>query len=71
MIEGIYLNKVSSDQSLLLIRDLICIDEQMRIKKDPFYNKNISDDNELEKLRDIIVNKLPQENVFKLIVIRI
>jgi hypothetical protein len=36
MIEGILMNKDSSNQSLLFIRDLICIDEQ---ENHVFYNE--------------------------------
>jgi hypothetical protein len=71
MVEGILNNEESSNQSLLFIRDLICIDEQIRKEKDPFYNKKESDDTELKKLRDIIVKTLPKNNVFKLTVISI
>ena len=68
MIEGILENEYSSNQSLLFIRDLICIDEQMRKEKDVFYNKKESDDVELKNLKDGTINKLPDENIFQLTV---
>ena len=71
MIEGILKNEDSSNQSLLFIRDLICIDEQMRKENHAFYNKKESDNVELNKLRERTVNKLPEDNVFKLIVINL
>ena len=69
MIEGILKNKDSSNQSLLFIRDLSCNDEQMRNEKKIFYNEKESDDVELKALKDGTVNKLPEKNIFKLIVI--
>ena len=69
MIEGILKNEDSSNQSLLFIRDLICIDDQMREEKKAFYNENETDDVELNDLRRDTVNKLPPDNVFKLTVI--
>ncbi len=71
MIEGILKNEDSSNQSLLFIRDLICIDEQMRKENHAFYNKKESDNEELKNLRERTVNKLPEDNVFKLIVINL
>lgn len=71
MIEGILKNEDSSNQSLLFIRDLICIDEQMRKENHAFYNKKESDNVALNKLRERTVNKLPEDNVFKLIVINL
>ena len=52
MIEGILKNEDSSNQSLLFIRDLICIDEQMRKENHAFYNKKESDNEELKNLRE-------------------
>ena len=71
MIEGILKNEDSSNQSLLFIRDLTFIDEQMRNEHHAFYNKKESDNVELNKLREKTVNKLPEDNVFKLIVINL
>ena len=39
MIEGILRNQDSKIQSLLFIRDLNCVDEQMRKERSSFYNK--------------------------------
>jgi hypothetical protein len=36
-----------------------------------FYNKKESDNVELKKLRERTVNKLPEDNVFRLIVINL
>jgi len=71
MIEGILKNEDSSNQSLLFIRDLTCIDEQMRKEHHAFYNKKESDNEELKNLRERTVNKLPEDNVFKLTVINL
>ncbi len=71
MIEGILKNEDSSNQSLLFIRDLTCIDEQMQKENNAFYNKKESDNEELNKLRERTVNKLPEDNVFKLTVINL
>jgi hypothetical protein len=71
MIEGILKNEDSSKQSLLFIRDLTFIDEQMRKENHAFYNKKESDNEELNNLREKTVNKLPEDNVFKLIVINL
>ena len=38
MIEGILKNKESSNQSILFIRNLICVDDKMRKEKASFYN---------------------------------
>jgi hypothetical protein len=71
MIEGILKNEDSSKQSLLFIRDLTFIDEQLRKEHHAFYNKKESDNEELNNLREKTVNKLPEDNVFKLIVINL
>ena len=38
MIEGILKNKESSNQSILFIRNLICVDDKMRKEKNSFHN---------------------------------
>jgi hypothetical protein len=43
----------------------------MRKEHHAFYNKKESDIVELNKLREKTVNKLPEDNVFKLIVINL
>jgi hypothetical protein len=43
----------------------------MRKEHYAFYNKKESDNVELKKLRERTVNKLPEDNVFKLIVINL
>ena len=57
------------NQSLLFIRDLICIDEKMRKEKDVFYNKKESDNLDLNALKEKTVKKLPKDNFFQLTVI--
>ena len=47
MKKGILDNKNSSNQSLLFIRDLNCIDKEMREEKAAFYNKKESENKEL------------------------
>ena len=69
MIEGILKNGDSDNQSLLFIRDLICIDEKMRKEKDVFYNKKESDNLDLNALKEKTVKKLPKDNFFQLTVI--
>jgi hypothetical protein len=43
----------------------------MRKEHHAFYNKKESDNVALNKLRERTVNKLPEDNVFKLIVINL
>jgi hypothetical protein len=43
----------------------------MRKEHHAFYNKKESDNEELKNLRERTVNKLPEDNVFKLIVINL
>ena len=68
MIEGILNNEDSGNQSSLLIRDLVCSDDEMKKEKDAFLNKEESEDIELEILKEITQNKLPQANRFQLTV---
>ncbi len=57
MKKGILDNKNSRNQSLLFIRDLNCIDNIMREEKAAFYNKNESENEELNFLKKLKVTK--------------
>jgi|688.fasta_scaffold2266479_1 hypothetical protein len=69
MNEGILNNEDSSEQSLLFIRKLECIDEQVKTQKSAFYNTKESEDEALEKLKEETKDSLPKDNVFELTVI--
>jgi hypothetical protein len=69
MKKGILDNKNSSNQSLLFIRDLNCIDNKMSEKeKDAFYNKEESENKELNFLKNEAIKNLNKNNVFQLTV---
>jgi len=69
MNEGILNNEDSSEQSLLFIRKLECVDEQVKTQKSAFYNTKESEDEALEKLKEETKDRLPKDNVFELTVI--
>jgi len=66
MKKGILDNKNSRNQSLLFIRDLNCIDNIMREEKAAFYNKNESENEELNFLKNEAIKNLNINNVFEL-----
>ena len=66
MKKGILDNKNSSNQSLLFIRDLKCVDDKMREEKAAFYNKKESENKELNFLKSEAIKNLNINNVFEL-----
>ena len=66
MKKGILDNKNSSNQSLLFIRDLNCVDDKMREEKAAFYNKKESENKELNFLKSEAIKNLNINNVFQL-----
>jgi len=70
MVRSILDNEESKDQSLLFIRDLISKDEvafNNKVKIEVKIQEN-KDDKELESLKEKIVIKLPEINVFHITV---
>ena len=66
MKKGILDNKNSSNQSLLFIRDLNCVDDKMREEKAAFYNKKEKENEELNFLKSETIKNLNINNVFQL-----
>ena len=70
MVRSILDNEESKDQSLLFMRDLIRKDEgafNNKVKIEVKIQENKAD-KELESLKEITVNKLPEINVFSITV---
>ena len=70
MVRSILDNEESKDQSLLFMRDLISKDEgafNNKVKIEVKIQENKAD-KELESLKEITVNKLPEINVFSITV---